>query len=287
MSDGTYIKSRVFISWSGDRSREAAQAFRDWLPSVLQNVKPYFTPDDIDKGSRWAGEIRDELEATDFGIICLTRENLIAPWILFEAGALSKLEKSKVAPLLLDVEPAEVTGPLGLLQLTRFNKDEVLKLLSSINRALGDLGLDPTVLVNVFDRWWPDLEQSIKKALETPPGQPIPKKRTEREMIEEVLDRVRRLSSREPARQRLYPNSFNTNLLRRLAGDSDVLEMPIAALPLPVRGILTLEAESIVKLGQLLDLTPTGLLHVTNLGKKSQVEIIELLGDFGLSLREE
>lgn len=283
MSDGKYSKLRVFISWSGDRSREAAQALRDWLPSVLQNVKPYFTPDDIDKGARWAGEIRGELENSDFGVICLTRENLSAPWILFEAGALSKLEKSKVAPLLLDVEPAEVTGPLGQLQLTRFSKEECLKLLTSINRALGELGLDQTVLAGVFERWWPDLEQRIKKALATSPGQPVPKKRSERDMLEEVLERVRRIQMRDAVLYRRPPMS--RHMLRRLAGEEGVEEVPLAMLPISHRAVSCLEAEGIKTLGQLLELTPIELLKVVNLGKRSHSEIIEVLEELGLSLQ--
>jgi hypothetical protein len=49
---------RVFISWSGNLSRQLGEALRKWLPSALQYVKPYFTPADIDKGARWASEIK-------------------------------------------------------------------------------------------------------------------------------------------------------------------------------------------------------------------------------------
>ena len=79
---------RIFISWSGDLSRELGEAIRDWLPGVLQSVKPFFTPNDIEKGARWNKDISNELEQSSFGIFCLTKENLSRPWIMFEAGAL-------------------------------------------------------------------------------------------------------------------------------------------------------------------------------------------------------
>jgi hypothetical protein len=41
----------VFISWSGDQSKAIAEEFRNWIPSVLQFARPYFTPDDIEKGA--------------------------------------------------------------------------------------------------------------------------------------------------------------------------------------------------------------------------------------------
>ena len=54
---------KVFISWSGELSKQLGQALRQWLPGTLQSVKPYFTPADIDKGAKWESEISKELEA--------------------------------------------------------------------------------------------------------------------------------------------------------------------------------------------------------------------------------
>ena len=42
----------VFISWSGEINRNAADVLKNWLPNVIQSIKPYFTPQDIDKGRR-------------------------------------------------------------------------------------------------------------------------------------------------------------------------------------------------------------------------------------------
>lgn len=35
------IELKVFISWSGDRSKEMAKALRDWLPMALNYVEPF------------------------------------------------------------------------------------------------------------------------------------------------------------------------------------------------------------------------------------------------------
>src|SRR3989454_7866890 len=117
------MEMKVFISWSGDRSRTIADVLRRWLPSVLQAVRPYFSPDDIAKGTRWSSEIAKELEASKIGIICLTGDNLSAPWLMFESGALAKnLDKSFVIPLLVGIKQSDVSGPLAQFQLTVFEK---------------------------------------------------------------------------------------------------------------------------------------------------------------------
>ena len=67
--------AKIFISWSGDLSKALGEAVRDWIPKVLQSEKPYFTPDDIEKGAKWDKEISQELDSSQLGIMCLTQEN--------------------------------------------------------------------------------------------------------------------------------------------------------------------------------------------------------------------
>lgn len=187
------VELPVFLSWSGQRSNRAAQVFRDWLPRALQNVRPYYNADDTSKGLRWANEISSELARTAFGIIFLTRENLASPWILFEAGALSKLEKSKVAPFLLDLEPTDVSGPLAQFQATKPNHDDCYQLVRSINQSLGQGGLEPSVLRDVFEQWWPKLDGDLQSAMKAVPTMPGVPRRSDRDLIEEMLQTVRRL----------------------------------------------------------------------------------------------
>jgi hypothetical protein len=35
---------RIFVSWSGDQSREFAVAFREWLPKVILRAEPFVSP---------------------------------------------------------------------------------------------------------------------------------------------------------------------------------------------------------------------------------------------------
>jgi hypothetical protein len=183
------LPMKVFISWSGDTSRRVAEVLREWLPSVIQAVHPYVSSEDIDKGARWSADISRELEESNYGILCVTRENLGAPWLNFEAGALSKsFDKSRVSPFLFKIDRTEVTGPLLQFQSTICERDDVRKLLRSINAAC-DSGLDDVRLDGIFEVWWPNLQ----KELDTIVGVPetgIGRSATEKRSVEDVLDEV-------------------------------------------------------------------------------------------------
>jgi hypothetical protein len=45
--------------------------------------------EEIGSGVRWNAELASALDATNFGIVCVTKSNLTAPWLLFESGALA------------------------------------------------------------------------------------------------------------------------------------------------------------------------------------------------------
>ncbi|RWR47594.1 toll/interleukin-1 receptor domain-containing protein [Sinirhodobacter ferrireducens] len=108
---------KVFISWSGTRSRAVATALKDWLPIILEGIEPWVSDKDISAGERWAQSVAGELEAANFGIICITPENLNADWILFESGALSKsMQDARVIPLLFDLDFSDISGPLAQFQ---------------------------------------------------------------------------------------------------------------------------------------------------------------------------
>lgn len=189
---------KVFISWSGDKSKQIASAFKEWIPAVIQAAKPYFSPNDIDKGARWSNEIAKELEASKIGIICLTADNLEAPWLMFEAGALSKSKEiARVCPILFGVEPTDLAGPLVQFQAAPFSKDEIHKVIKTINSQLGESALDPNVVDSVFEKWWPDLEEKVKKIIAQEGKRSGSELRSDRELLEEVLKISRMLAARD------------------------------------------------------------------------------------------
>jgi TIR domain len=138
---------KVFISWSGDRSKQFAEAIREWLPNVLQFTRPYFTPSDLEKGARWNNEISKELEASGICILAMTDENLLSPWIMFEAGAISRVVgEGRVCPIVFGCDKTDLEGPLASFQATAFNKAEVRQLLITINNAAKEAALKEVVV---------------------------------------------------------------------------------------------------------------------------------------------
>lgn len=189
---------KVFISWSGNLSKQLAEALSKWLPRTLQYVKPYFSPDDIEKGARWDSEISEELKNSKVCIIALTRQCLDSKWIMFEAGAISTShDKARVCAILFDVRPIDVEGPLQRFQATEFSKDDIRRLLETINsNAEDDRKLTQDLLDDAFATRWPELEDAVTKILEAAPPAPLPE-RGDRSLLEEVVGAVRSMHAEQ------------------------------------------------------------------------------------------
>ncbi|MFJ2005836.1 toll/interleukin-1 receptor domain-containing protein [Streptomyces chartreusis] len=188
---GTRDTMKVFLSWSGERAKAMAEFLQNWLPDVIQVIDPWVSSQSITQGSRPLTSIADELSGCNFGIVCVTPESKGSEWVLFEAGALSKvLEESMVVPLLLDIEKAQVTGPLSQFQMTlSTDRDEVFKLVSDINKRLGDSALAPDRLVRSFEQNWPSLQEELVRitSLEQPRKEQTTQKRSADDRLDEVL----------------------------------------------------------------------------------------------------
>lgn len=195
---------KVFISWSGATSRKVALALSAWLPKVIQGIEPFVSAKDIDKGANWTVELAKELEDAEFGIICLAPDNLLSPWLNYEAGAITKSVNSRVCPVLFEVEKNQVNPPIAQLQMTSIDVDEFLMLMTSMNKVAGS-PLSAEALKEALQVWWPLLETDIRM-IQKPDGpklsvaevapEPDKPRPDLTEMIAEVLHRVRNVDQR-------------------------------------------------------------------------------------------
>jgi hypothetical protein len=193
------MQMKVFISWSGGRSRFIAEALRSWLPRVIQSVKPWMSDEDISAGSRWLSEVSNELSEARVGLICVTPENQMNPWLLFEAGALSKtLEQTYVCPILYDLSPSQMSGPLAQFQANEATFDGIERVLSTLNKALPDNQLPNEALNEILDVWWPKLSARLQEMPPAPEG--LPQRRPTDEILEEIVANTREQIRRENIR---------------------------------------------------------------------------------------
>ena len=185
---------KVFISWSGERSQLLAQALHGWLPLVLHYVQPWLSEADVSAGDRWAQAVAKELETSNFGIICVTPENLGSPWVLFEAGALAKsIQGTKVIPLLFNLEFSDISGPLAQFQAKKFERSGLAEVIHSINQSAAE-PIPEDRARQLFTALWPELE----KQLATIPAEAPSEKhmRPAHEILEELVTGVRGLDVR-------------------------------------------------------------------------------------------
>lgn len=209
---------KVFVSWSGDFSKRYAAFLKNWLEQCIQSVEVFFSAEDIEKGETWHTKLSNELRDTDFGIVCLTSENVNAPWIHFEAGALSKMLDSRVATLAINVNFSDIKGPLSTFQATKLEKDDVFQLLQSINSSQ-DKALSDEKLKASFEAFWPNFERHILETPETIKNVKEDKKTQSKinsESIDEILQLLRNQSAIISDPRKILPVNYFEYVMRKI-----------------------------------------------------------------------
>ena len=156
---------------------------------LYKRSKPWMSEEDIGKGRRWGPEIAKKLETSKVGIICVTPYNVSAPWLNFEAGAISKaVTEARVCAFLHGLKPADVAGPLSQFQATVAEQEDVKRLLMSLNDAMDQSKLTAEQLHRAFELWWPELRKDLTQ-IEVDPDKPPP--RSERGSLNSSRRRAR------------------------------------------------------------------------------------------------
>lgn len=196
---------RVFASWSGEESRQIAELLKSWIPSVVQDAEVYVSSQDIGKGERWLASVSSNLAEIDFGIIIVTRSNVNAPWILFEAGALSKSVKGIVVPLLCGVENFEAAkSPLTQFQYATVAEGDLRDLVLQIN-SFCEKPLEQARIEASFKKWWPDFNDAYNKIEHLEPK--APKKETDSTRLENIENAMGEVMN-ELKRMRVHQDSI-------------------------------------------------------------------------------
>jgi hypothetical protein len=156
---------KVFISWSGSLSRTIAETLYEWMKTLLpEELDPWMSKKNVELGSQWARVLFEELRTTDYGIICLTPDNVDSDWMLFEAGALAKTfgedDMGRVIPLLYDVERDKLPSPYIQFQSAPLNEDAILHLFLQINAGLQNPVAEER-LTRIFRSVWPEIEKKL------------------------------------------------------------------------------------------------------------------------------
>jgi TIR domain-containing protein len=187
---------KVFLSWSGERSKAVAAALHELLPSMLQPISCWLSEGGLAKGKPWYDQLARERDSILFAILCVTPENKDSPWVVWEAGFLSAvpaLGDRRVAPLAIGMSKGALSGgPLAIYHGIDTTNEDLLRLLNDINGVVpAEKRISPQVLKRTFGFVWPDLERRIIAARDLPRKAPVVPKATADDQLSQVLALLR------------------------------------------------------------------------------------------------
>lgn len=172
-SSGTRIRkcNKIFISWSGARSKEIAIALKNCLETDVfcnTNLRCFVSDQDIASGADWWDKIQKELKSCKLGIVCITKENLRAPWIYFEAGAIVARDVP-VIPFLINCNRKQLSEtPLGGKESREFhNPKDFIHMLRDISHTMGyTKELADTQVEALGEQAYKKLRETLKEHLQ-------------------------------------------------------------------------------------------------------------------------
>jgi nucleoside 2-deoxyribosyltransferase len=119
---------KVFISWSKPKSMKYAIKTKELLENINSQIEAFVSEVDINGGEDVQERIIRKIIECDKLVLCFTKENKKAPWLLFEAGYARGLKKT-VIPLLFDYDPnwhSWVDNPMNIAREVCFNNTDFI-----------------------------------------------------------------------------------------------------------------------------------------------------------------
>ena len=115
----------IFISWSKSKSRDFAIELKNLLESLDPHSNVFMSEDNIAAGEKVQERIIQRITECDKLLLCFTKENKKSPWLLYEAGFASGLEKI-VIPFLFDNDPdwhSWIDNPMNIAREININRE--------------------------------------------------------------------------------------------------------------------------------------------------------------------
>lgn len=165
-------QNKIFISWSGINSKEIAVALKHSLEQEVFGAFPpadlqcFVSEEDIASGTDWWNKINSELKSCKMGIVCITKENLNAPWLYYEAGAMVT-ESIQVIPLLIGCDFSALTNtPLnGKQAIDFYDSKRFFKMIQDIRSTMDYNFIPKKALDSVSETAYTDLRNVLEPVL--------------------------------------------------------------------------------------------------------------------------
>lgn len=182
---------QIFLSWSGELSRQIAIALQRWIDVVFESLHAWVSDTDIALGARSIKSIEESLDQSIGGLLILTVENQTSPWVNFEAGALSRQFESRdgrVIPLLVDAtHMGQLKAPLNVFQGQMLTREGMLRVVEALFEMVGR---DKSFASSRMDAYWPKLESEVERLREEYAG-PVPS--AEPVLLSDLQDQLTRI----------------------------------------------------------------------------------------------
>lgn len=162
-------QNKIFISWSGRNSKRIAIALKETLENKIfasTDLECFVSTVDIASGDDWWNKIKKELKKCKQGILCVTKENIKAPWIFYEAGAMVARDISTI-PLLFNCNINALEGsPIKGKQCVDFyDLQQFLKMVYDINDCMKLLQLGKAQVDAIAKEAYEELKKELQPTL--------------------------------------------------------------------------------------------------------------------------
>lgn len=161
---------KILISWSGENSKAIARELKNTLENNIfekTGLECFVSDLDIRSGEDWWKRIHAEVNKSSLGIVCITKENINAPWIYFEAGAIIARGLT-VIPLLINCDngvlrdtPLSSNQSVNFYDLKTFNT-----MIRTINDSLSLVNLSNSNLEAIARKGYEKLKTALKTTLD-------------------------------------------------------------------------------------------------------------------------